>query len=202
MAGSSISCDTVTLVTAVDKPSLLRPPGWGSLFVRETTMLRSVVLAAVVAAAFVTSASAATVSSTATLFGRTEVPKVDSKGSGKLDATLDTASKELKYTLTFEGLSGPATGVHFHGPATRTQTAGVITPIDGANPTSPVTGSVVLTDQQLKELKSGKIYANIHTAAHPAGEIRGQVLHVKAKKSVTTAAAPAATAPAATAPAK
>ncbi|MFL5254588.1 MAG: CHRD domain-containing protein [Rhodopila sp.] len=164
-------------------------------------MLPRVVLAAAVAAAFVTSASAATVSYTAKLSGRSEVPKVDTKGSGKLDATLDTASKELKYTLTFEGLSGPATGAHFHGPATRTQTAGVITPIGGGNPASPVTGSIVLTDQQLKELKSGKMYANIHTTTHPAGEIRGQVLHAKAKKPATTATAPAATAPAATAPA-
>jgi hypothetical protein len=159
-------------------------------------MLRRVVLATAVAAALVTSASAATVSYTAKLSGRSEVPKVDTKGTGKLEATLDAVSKELKYTLTFEGLSGPAAGAHFHGPATRTQNAGVIAPIDGKTPTSPVTGSVTLTDEQIKELRSGKLYANIHTAAHPSGEIRGQVLHVRTKKSVTPATAPNATAPA------
>jgi CHRD domain len=164
-------------------------------------MLRRVVLAAAVAAAFVTSASAATVSYTATLSGRSEMPKVDTKGSGKLNATVDSASKELKYTLTFEGLSGPATGAHFHGPATRRQTAGVIAPIDGSNPASPVTGSITLTDQQIKELRSGKIYVNVHTAAHPAGEIRGQVVHVRTKKPTTAATAPAAAPPTATAPA-
>ena len=164
-------------------------------------MLRRVVLAAAVVAAFVTSASAATVSFTATLSGRSEVPKVDTKGSGKLDATVDSGTKELKYTLTFEGLSGPATGAHFHGPATRAQTAGVIAPIGGANPTSPVTGSVTLTDQQIKELRSGKFYVNVHTAAHPGGEIRGQVVHVRTKKAAKAATAPAAKAPAATAPA-
>jgi hypothetical protein len=72
----------------------------------------------------------------------------------------------------------------------------VIAPIDGKTPTSPVTGSVTLTDEQIKELRSGKLYANIHTAAHPSGEIRGQVLHVRTKKSVPPATAPNATAPA------
>jgi hypothetical protein len=181
---------------ALDKPSLLRPGGWSSRFLWETTMLLRVVLAAAVAAAFVMPASAATVSYTAKLSGRNEVPKVDTKGSGRFDATLDTVSKELKYTLTFDNLSGPATGAHFHGPATRTKNAGVIVPIGDKTPTSPVTGSVVLTDQQIKELQSGKIYANVHTATHPAGEIRGQVHHVKDRKPATQAAAPGATTPA------
>lgn len=164
-------------------------------------MLLRVVLAAAVAAAFVSSASAATMSYTATLSGRNEVPKVETKGSGKLEATVDSATKELKYTLTFEGLSGPVTGAHFHGPATRRQTAGVIAPIDGSNPASPVSGSITLTEQQLKELRSGRIYVNIHTAAHPGGEIRGQVVHVRTRKSRAAAPAPAAAAPTEMAPA-
>ena len=154
-------------------------------------MLRRTLLATALAAAFVTSASAATADFTAKLSGHSEIPKTDSKGTGKLDATFDTASKELKYTLTFDGLSGPATPAHFHGPATRGQSGGVIAPIGGANPTSPVSGSVTLTEDQAKALRSGKIYVNVHTAADPGGEIRGQVLHVKAKK---TAAVPAGTA--------
>ncbi len=166
-------------------------------------MLRRALLATALAAAFVTSAYADTVSYTAKLSGRSEIPKTDSKGKGKLEASFDTTSKELKYTLTFSGLSGPATAAHFHGPATRAQSAGVITPIGGANPTSPVSGSVTLTDDQAKALHASKIYVNVHTAADPGGEIRGQVLRVKAKKTASAkAAAPAAAAepaPAATA---
>ena len=90
-------------------------------------------------AAFVTAASAATLHYTARLSGRSEVPETDSKGKGKFDATFDTATKALTYTLTFEGLSGPATAAHIHGPATRTQTAGVVAPLGDKNPTSPVT---------------------------------------------------------------
>jgi hypothetical protein len=145
-------------------------------------------LASALAAAFVAPADAETVTYTAKLSGRSETPKIETKGKGALNASFDTTSKELKYTLTFEGLSGPATGAHFHGPAARNQSAGVIAPIGGANPSSPVSGSITLTDLQAKELKAGKIYVNVHTAANTGGEIRGQVLHVTAKKAAAATA--------------
>lgn len=138
--------------------------------------------AALIPAGFVTAANAATISYTASLSGPKEVPKTDSKGTGKLDASLDTTTKVLSYTLTFDGLTGPATVAHFHGPAPRTAAAGVIAMIGDKNPTSPVTGTVTLTDDQLKALQTGKIYVNVHTAANPGGEIRGQVTRVRVMK--------------------
>jgi hypothetical protein len=36
-------------------------------------------------------------------------------------------------------------------------------------------GEATLTDQQIADLTAGKWYFNIHTAAHPGGEIRGQL---------------------------
>lgn len=171
-------------------------------------MLRRGFLATAFAVGLVSTASAATVNYTAHLSGAREVPKTDSKGTGKLDATYDTTTKVLTYTLTFDGLSGPATAAHFHGPATRKENAGVLAPIGGKNPTSPVMGTLTLTDAQAKDLASGKVYVNIHTAANPGGEIRGQVAHVSARKrgassatraSSTMAAPAAATAPAPTA---
>ncbi len=168
-------------------------------------MFRRALLAAALSAAFVSAASAATVSYTARLSARSEVPKTDSKGTGKLDATFDTQTKVLSYTLTFDGLTGPATMAHIHGPATRGQNAGVITPLGSANPTSPVTGTVTLTDDQVKMLQSSKLYANVHTAANPGGEIRGQIIgrHTTVRKKATTAAtaAPATGAAAPAAPA-
>ena len=94
-------------------------------------MFRKVLLAAVLGAAFVSAASAATVSYTAHLNGRAEIPKTDSKGKGKLEATFDTQSKVFTYTLTFDDLSGPAAAAHIHGPATRKQSAGVVAPAWG-----------------------------------------------------------------------
>jgi hypothetical protein len=155
-------------------------------------MFRRVLLAAALSAVFVSAASAATVSYTAKLSGSREIPKTDTKGTGKLDGTFNTNTKELKYTLTFDGLSGPATAAHFHGPATGKESAGVIGPIGDKNPSSPVSGTVTLTDDQAKALQAGKIYANVHTAANPGGEIRGQLRPLHPKKTAAAKAAPPA----------
>src|SRR5258707_15846077 len=109
-------------------------------------MFRRILLATALSAVFVSAASAATISYSARLSGRGEVPKTDSKGTGKLDATFDTKTKAFNYTLTFDGLSGPATAAHIHGPATRAENAGVVAPLGDKNPTSPTTGSITLTD--------------------------------------------------------
>jgi hypothetical protein len=50
----------------------------------------------------------------------------------------------------------------------------VAVPIIGADNGS-FEGSAILTDTQAEDLMAGKWYVNIHTAAHKAGEIRGQV---------------------------
>ena len=165
-------------------------------------MFRRVLLATALSAVFISAASAATVSYTARLSGRSEIPKTDSKGTGKLDATFDTTSKMMNYTLTFDGLSGPATVAHIHGPATRAQSAGVLVPLGDKNPSSPITGSVTLNDDQVKYLRSSKLYVNVHTAANPGGEIRGQVIGVHARRRAKPeASAPAETPSAATPPA-
>jgi hypothetical protein len=120
-------------------------------------------------------AFAADMSFSATLNGASEVPPKAVSGTGQLLATLDPATKMLTYTLTYDGLTGPATMAHFHGPASPGANAGVAVPIP-APLTNPVHGSVTLTDAQMKDLEAGKWYTNIHTAANPGGEIRGQVV--------------------------
>ena len=120
-------------------------------------------------------AFAANVNFHGTLSGAAEVPSKPSSGSGDVLATLDTKTKMLTYTVTFDGLSGPATAAHFHGPAAPGANAAVVVPF--APPaTSPMHGTVTLTDEQIKDLMAGKWYANVHTAANPGGEIRGQVM--------------------------
>jgi len=104
-----------------------------------------------------------------------EVPAVDSKASGTLEATYDTASKKLTYTVNYKDLSGPATAAHFHGPADAKANAGVVVPVAGAV-TSPIKGEATLTDAQAADLAAGKLYFNVHTAANKGGEIRGQVM--------------------------
>ncbi|WP_407180133.1 CHRD domain-containing protein [Bradyrhizobium sp. STM 3562] len=110
----------------------------------------------------------------ATLDGKSEVPPTTSTGTGTADIDYDPASKKLSWTLTYSGLTGPATAAHFHGPAEAGKNAGVAVAIPNAT-SSPAKGSATLTDAQAADLEAGKYYVNVHTAANPGGEIRGQV---------------------------
>lgn len=110
----------------------------------------------------------------ARLSGSEEVPPVTGGGSGSAQATLNVDSKVLTWNVTFAGLSGAVSGAHFHGPALTGANAGVAVPVTG-NLASPISGSATLTETQATDLLAGKWYFNVHTAAHPNGEIRGQL---------------------------
>lgn len=99
---------------------------------------------------------------------------ITSSGSGNATMTLDVATLELGYTVDYKDLSGPATMAHIHGPAEPGANAGVVVPLTVASPTQ-LAGKVTLTEAQVAELKAGKYYVNIHTAANRGGEIRGQI---------------------------
>jgi len=144
---------------------------------KSTTLLRRSLLTAVLAwtsTAPLIAAAADTVSFTAKLSGAAEVPANMTVGSGSLEATLDKGSNQLTWTLTYIGLTGPATMAHFHGPAMPGANAGVALPFGGT--VSPVEGKATLTPAQAADLLAGKWYANVHTAANPGGEIRGQLM--------------------------
>ena len=111
----------------------------------------------------------------AALSGAGEVPAVTSEGKGTLRATLNSKHTALNWKVTFSGLSGPVTAAHFHGPAAAGENTGVAIPLSGAMK-SPITGNAKLTPAQAADLLAGKWYLNLHTAANPNGEIRGQVM--------------------------
>ena len=108
------------------------------------------------------------------LDSKSEVPPNTSAGTGTADVDFDAASKKLTWKLTYSGLTGPASAAHFHGPAETGKNAGVAVAIPNAA-SSPAEGSATLTDAQAADLMAGKFYINVHTAANPGGEIRGQV---------------------------
>ncbi len=110
----------------------------------------------------------------ATLSAATEVPANTSAGKGTADIDYDAGTKKLSWKLNYSGLSGPATMAHFHGPAEVGKNAAVVVVIPNAT-SSPTEGSATLTDAQAADLLAGKYYVNVHTAANPGGEIRGQV---------------------------
>jgi hypothetical protein len=106
--------------------------------------------------------------------GTNEVPPNNSKATGSAEAKFDTVTRNLTWTVTYSGLSGPAIGAHFHGPGEPGKNAGIVIPF--ATLANPIKGSAVLTDKQAGDLMAGKWYANIHTEANPGGEIRGQMM--------------------------
>ena len=131
-------------------------------------------LAVLVLLALASSAFAETVTYTAALKGADEVPPNDTKGTGMVEAKYDTATMKLSYTVTYSGLTGAATAAHFHGPAKPGANAGPIITLE--NLASPIKGEATLTADQAKSLGDGMWYLNVHTAAHPPGEIRGQLM--------------------------
>lgn len=119
------------------------------------------------------------------LFGSNEVPGVISGGSGALALELHTDT--LVVSGSFGHLNGSfdaaiAGGAHLHLGLTG-RTGGIAVALS-ATVDADLHGGVfaaannrfVLTPDQLTALQSHQLYANIHTSAQAAGEIRGQVV--------------------------
>jgi hypothetical protein len=96
-------------------------------------------------------------------------------GSGSVSAVL--AGAKLSITGTFDGMQSPATLAHVHqGVAT-----GVRGPAIGDLTVSPATsgdvaGTLVLTPEQIENLKKGKLYIQIHSEKAPDGNLWGWLL--------------------------
>jgi hypothetical protein len=124
-----------------------------------------------------------------------EVPAVtNSSGSGDEILTgisFDTNTLTLSFAVGygsafgFTNLTGPATDAHIHGPASTTNTAGVLFNLAAAHlrASDPaqgglIYGSVIYTPAAVSNLLAGLNYINIHTTNNPGGEIRGQLILV------------------------
>jgi len=108
----------------------------------------------------------------ATLNGSQENPPTTSTGAGLGIFTLDAAKANLAYELFVTDLTD-VTAAHIHTGATGVN-GPVIIPI-ASGPFTTQTGTSAITPDQVAALTSGGLYANVHTAANPGGEIRGQI---------------------------
>ena len=79
----------------------------------------------------------------------------------------------LAWRLTYSHLSGPATGASIHiAPAGHS--AAAMTRI--CSPCTPIShGSMVFSNDQASSVTGSASYVDVSTAAHPGGEIRGQI---------------------------
>jgi CHRD domain len=143
---------------------------------RKRTMPNKAMLATLALGAIIAVAGPAFADKyTVPLSGKAEVPPNNSAGTGVADIDYDPATKKLSWKVTYSGLTGPATAAHFHGPAEPGKNGGVAVAIPNIA-ASPAEGGATLTDAQAADFLAGKYYVNIHTAANPGGELRGQVV--------------------------
>jgi hypothetical protein len=110
------------------------------------------------------------------LAGTGENPPNNTAGSGYGTVTLNDAMTSFDVDLTWQGLTGPASAGHIHGPAPVGTNAPVIFPF-GITPgvSGHFTGTFAINAMQLGWLQDGLLYMNLHTAQFPGGEIRGQL---------------------------
>jgi len=120
---------------------------------------------------------------TALLNGAQETPPVASPSQGVAFMTFNKDNSNLCYAISYSPLASTEILAHFHGPAAPGQAAPVLHNISPSPSPfgSPKHGCVVLTKDEIKLLKKGQLYINVHSTTAPNGEIRGQVLPEKPK---------------------
>jgi len=98
-------------------------------------------------------------------------------GTGVISMKLNTTFDTLSYNVVADNLTGSISSMHIHSGAVGVS-GGVLVALNSSSTSNHATGSVVgsnLTPSLIAGLLNGTTYVNIHTAANPNGEIRGQV---------------------------
>lgn len=114
-----------------------------------------------------------------TLSPSNEVPAVtNSTATGTVTGMYTPSTKVLNYTITYSGLTGPATAGHLHFGDTKHTTAAPTVPFTGvpSAASGSFSGTVTLNAMQADSLVAKRIYANIHTTVNGGGELRANLI--------------------------
>lgn len=106
------------------------------------------------------------------LSGNESVPAVESPGSGEGMIVVDEQGN-ISGSITTQNV--PATMAHIHQAPAGTNGPVAIPLEQTGDGTWSVPKDTQLTEAQYESLKKGDLYINVHTEAHPAGEVRGQL---------------------------
>ena len=103
-----------------------------------------------------------------------EVPIVNTKAKGLVTFTLEEDYKTLTIYGVFDSLSGAVTNCHLHTGAFGVN-GGVVLNLLPLVKGNQISGQVTVTKAILAAINGYGIYMNVHTAANPNGEMRGQI---------------------------
>lgn len=123
----------------------------------------------------------------AALRGSQEVPPNDSTALGSGTALVNQANRLLITAVTTTGIAGDAAHIHEAPPGVN---GPIIIPLTESPPGSGIwTANATLTEAQYASMQAGNMYFNVHSAAFPAGEIRGQILPQLVSREIVTGGA-------------
>jgi hypothetical protein len=129
------------------------------------------ILAAALLVSALSSGTAFAVDIKVTLSGANEVPPITTSASGGGTITVSDDGA-VSGSVSTTGVIGTAAHIH-EAPAGKN--GPVIVPLTKEGDTYRVPAGAKLTDAQMASLKAGNLYVNVHSAANPGGEVRGQL---------------------------
>jgi len=106
------------------------------------------------------------------LTGSEETPPVMTSATANGTITIG-ADKSVSGSLKAVGVDGTVAHIHTGAPGVAGPV--IITLVKGAEGLWSVPAGSTLTDDQYASFKAGNLYVNVHSAAHPPGEIRAQL---------------------------
>jgi len=110
--------------------------------------------------------------------GSQMVPAVTGSGSASINGTYNSNTRVLTYTSNWTNLTAAPTGASFYSGASGTAGTSIGSSWSlgtGLSASGTVSSSITLTADQAAQLLAGTLYYAYNTAAHPTGEVRGQI---------------------------
>lgn len=107
-----------------------------------------------------------------TLSGGGEVPAVTTSASGSGTVTINP-DRSVSASITATGMT--ATASHIHEGAAGANGPVIVPFIKTGDNAFAAPAGAMLTESQYASYKAGNLYVNVHSAAHPGGEIRAQL---------------------------